>query len=96
MEPIKLSESDTVLQKCGYIKCQVEITDLVLKRQKELDTKIKVLREEIYSFKGLIGKQEKAKDLAELVGEARALKVLTDHVFALKFSPVQLPYPQQA
>lgn len=77
------SSSDQLMQKCGFLRCQIEVTEIIIEREKVLSTAMKKLEEELEKTKELLKRQEKINALHRLRGEAEALKIVCQQVFSL-------------
>jgi hypothetical protein len=81
-----LSESELLIEKSGFIQCQIEVGDFIEHRYKEITARIKILEEEIKIERGLISKQKKVSELCRLSGQAVGLKDLLRFVQSLKYA----------
>jgi hypothetical protein len=76
---------DEIMEKCGYLKCQIDTTGVIMEREKELFLAIKTLRREIDAAEGL-KRRQKTNELLRLSGELEALRNLWMRLSALSFS----------
>lgn len=79
---------DYLLERVGYQKCQVQITDLIFVRENELYQEMKNIRAEIAKCESLLLKQDKLIELSKLIGEAKGLERLFR---AILVSPLKTP-----
>jgi len=75
-------------EKCGYLKCQIDTTSVILEREKELYRAIKILRSEIEELQGL-KRRDKTSELLRLSGELEALRNLWIRISSLTFAKAE-------
>lgn len=80
----KVKNIDTLLERCGYIRCQIEITDFLIAKELEIYSKMKIERDKLNLEAALLKRQAILKVLAELQGELVAIRALCVHVSSLR------------
>ncbi len=78
------SNVEKLMQKFGYLRCQIEVTDIIIEREKLLSAAVKKLEAELIHPDELLKRQEKINALHQLRGEAEALKSICHQVFSLQ------------
>jgi len=78
------SNPDRLMQKCGFLRCQIEVTEIIIEREKALSKAMKKLEAELEETKELLKRQEKINALYRLRGEAEALKSVCSQIFSLQ------------
>lgn len=78
-----MKKDDLELQRCGYLKCKIDLTEHLIKRSKELHAAMKTMRLKIENEQSLINKTRLINELSSLQGESRSLQSLTKHVASL-------------
>lgn len=75
---------DILMQKLGFLRCQIEVTDHLSARAKLLNDAVEKMKKEVAETKGLLAKRDKASVLFRLQGEAEALNAICRYVFSLQ------------
>jgi len=78
-------EVNNIAEKCGYLKCQTDITCLIIAYQKNLYLKLKNLRLDLDKIQG-VARQEKMNEVQRLSGELDALKHVWKQVSSLSLT----------
>lgn len=74
---------DALLEKAGYIKCQIDMTKLIFAREKEVFTLVNKLKAELENSEGL-ERRDRLNEISLLLGEQDALKTLWVMLSSLK------------
>lgn len=77
---------DLLLERCGYIKCQIEMSEYIRERTHELGAEMTNLRKEISACESLLSKQELITKLSALDGEREGLRRVWRHISSVPFS----------
>lgn len=72
-------------EKCGYLKCQTDITCLIIAYEKNLYAKLKIMRLELDRVQG-VARQEKMNELQRITGELQAIKSIWRQVAGLSLA----------
>lgn len=76
---------DFLMERCGYLKCQIQLSDLVRARQKILGNEIVRIHREIKEAKTLLQSMEKVRELARLDGEMQGLTRLWRQLSVMQY-----------
>lgn len=76
-------ESDVSEQKTGFIRCQIQISDLVIAHHRELSKKLTALRAEIESMKSLLERQKKIHEYNKISRQLDVLSWISDQIYSL-------------
>lgn len=82
---------ENLLERSGYLRCQIQVTDLIRLKEKDLYDTIKRVRFEIMNSDSLLKKQDLINELAGLMGEARALRELWEKILSSPLVASNLP-----
>ncbi len=66
-------EYEKLLEKNGYLRCKVDVSDILMQRQRELHAQMDALKKEIDALDVSIEKQKKINEFLILSGEANSL-----------------------
>ncbi len=76
-----------LVEKCGFIDCQLAVVDEIMRREKEALDQIRGLKNELAKIDGItVEKQKMLSELSEQIGQARVLRSLSRYVFSLQVS----------
>lgn len=78
------TEQEVLLEKAGYIQCQMDVSDHLQACFNDITVRLKELEAEIVSASGLLIKQKKVSELMKLTGQATSFKELLRFVSNLK------------
>lgn len=76
-------EIDRLLKECGFLNCQISVTDYVRRRENELNLATKLLQEKIDKEPSLIQRQKLINELWRSLGEVEGLRSLWTALFSL-------------
>lgn len=79
--------TDFLLERCGFIRCQIDVTDMILIKQKTVLDKLKVIRERMEKEIPFLERQELKNEAFRLTGESDALRLLWTYISQLRFEP---------
>lgn len=76
-------DAETSLQKTGFIRCQIRISELVMAHHRELFVKLMDLKKEIDQMPGMLQRKEKINEYLLLSGESKALSWISEKISSL-------------
>lgn len=82
---------DFLMERCGYLKCQIQLSDLVRARQKDLNKEMTQVHLEIKEAKSLMESMKKIRELARLEGEMDGLTQIWRKLSVLQYEAPSVP-----
>lgn len=90
MDKDSVDPVENLLENSGYMRCQIEFTEYLMTRQREVLMKMKTLRREIEFDSGLLKKNEKIRELMMLSGQNQSLDDLWRFIMSLQLKHRQI------
>lgn len=74
----------TAIEKCGYIQCQIDISEIIWEREKDVIRRADVVKQCITKETSFLRKQELISEMNKLLGELEGLKKVIELISSLK------------
>lgn len=66
-------EYEKLLAKNGYLRCKVDVSDILMQKHREINDRLSVLRKEIETMEICLERQKKTNEYLLLLGESNSL-----------------------